>query len=474
MKKRISLLLITLLFAFSGQKSWSAQVKISGKALDYANQSIDLNIYHDFISEDEIKLGTIKFNSSGEFNLTIELAETNLAFADFDGYHGMIYLEPGKYYKIIFPPKRIQTDAQKRNPFAKPEFVWFGISNPEKDELNVRIGKFEEAYSIYENKYFDQIFANRNASLVDTVKQKLDQEFPKTSSIFFEAHKTFRKADLEFALHQGKGAGFMEAYFSKTKPEYNLAAYSNLFNQVFMNYFNNLVNNPKSQKIRNFIDSSNLVKLDDYFQKELHFNKELSHLVLLKSLKDGYYNKEFSKASILKMFGQIKSPEWSRYEQETAQIIRKSLTWLTRGTNPPAINLTSLSGKKVNFSDYPNTYIYLHFTDPKNSICRQHLDVLKTVASHYTGKLVIINIIPESSGFKNESEWPGIFATTNSNYKEIYKVKTYPISFLIGKDGKLLLSPAPNPIDGLDRQMGQILKSDYFREQQKKNSPAVK
>ncbi len=442
--------------------------------MGYENQSIDLNIYHDFISEEKIKLGTITFNSEGEFVLTIELAETNLAFADFNGYHGMIYLEPGKNYNLIFPPVRVQTAAQKRNPFAKPEPVWFGISNPEKNDLNVMIGRFEEAYSIYENNYFDQIFANRNASLVDTVKHKLDQEFPKTSSSFFEAHKTFRKADLEFALHQGKGAGFMDTYFSKTKPEYNLAAYSNLFNQVFMNYFNNLVTSQNSQKIRHLIDSSNLEQLDEYFQKQLHFNKELSHLVLLKSLKDGYYNKEFSKASILKMIDQVKSPEWSRYEQETAQIIRKSLTWLAGGTTPPSVNLKSLSGAKINFSDYPNTYIYLHFTDPKNSICRQHLDALKTVASHYKEKLVIITVIPESSGFKNESEWPGIFATTDSNIKETYKVKTYPISYLIGKDGKLLLSPAPNPIDGLDRQMGQIFKSDYFRQQQKTNSQPIR
>ena len=436
--------------------------------------SIELYTLHDIVSEEKIKLGTVRFSADGSFILDVEITETTLCMADFDGYHGMIYIEPGKSYQIVFPPKQTLTESQKRNPFAKPEPVWFGILNPVKDELNVKIQQFEQEYAKLENRYFDQIFANQSKSLVDTVNLKLDKEFPKTSSSFFESHKLFRKANLEFALNQGKSAEFMETYFSHSKPKSNLAAYSVIFNQVFMNYFSMLSNAPNSTEIRNRINSAYLTKLDDYFQKQLHFNKELSHLVLIKSMNDAFYSKQFSKALILKLLDQVKSPEWSAYEQKTAQLIHSKLTYLTSGTNPPSIILKNLNGQKVNFSDYPNTYIYLHFTDPKNSICRQHLDALKAISARYKEKLVIINVIPESKGFKNESGWPGIFTTTEGNAEVSYKVKTYPNSFLIGKDGKLLLSPAPNPIDGLDRQLGQLLKSDYFKEMQKSNKPDVK
>ena len=139
---------------------------------------------------------------------------------------------------------------------------------------------------------------NQSKSLVDTVKLKLEAEFPKTNLAFFESHKFFRKANLDFALNQGKSAEFMENYFSSIKPLYNLAAYSVIFNQVFMDYFGMLTNASNSAEIRNSINSANLPKLDDFFQKQLHFNKELSHLVLLKSMNDAYYSKQFSKASI--------------------------------------------------------------------------------------------------------------------------------------------------------------------------------
>jgi hypothetical protein len=457
---------------FPGFSSQAATVKITGKAPEYAQNSIQLNRLYDFISEENIKLGDIRFNATGEFSLQFELAETTLCFADFDGYHGMIYLQPGKNYELIFPPKRNLTSSQKRNPFAKPEPVWFGISKPDPNELNFQIQQFEQAYAIYENKYFDQIFVNRSRSLVDTVKNILEKEFPRTNQPLFESHKLYRKANLEYALHQGKASGFMDIYFSKEAPIYNLAAYSTLFNQVFTDYFNVLTGLVNHAEIKKLIQTSELQKLDEYFQKHLHFNKELSHWVLLKSMKDAYYSKQFPKSSILKMLDQVTNSEWSAYEQKTAQLIRSKLVYLSAGTNPPALVLKDLKGQAVNFSTYRNSYIYLHFTDPKNTICQQHLNELKKIATHYPDKLVIINVITNGNSFTNSNNWPGIFATTVSNLEETYQVKTFPNSFLIGKDGRLLLSPAPNPIDGLDRQLGQLFKSDYYREVQKNNQKA--
>lgn len=470
MKRKTALFLFILTGLLFAGKSWSAQVKISGKAPGYVPNTIDLYILHDFISEEKVKLGTLRFNSDGVFSVTADISETNLCLADFDGYQGMIYLEPGKSYEIVFPPKRTLTETQKRNPFVKPEPVWFGIASPDKNDLNYKIQQFEQEYAKLEGKYFDQIFESQTKSLVDTVKLLLDNSFTKTNLPFFEAHKLFRKANLDFALNQGKTAEFMETYFSSHKPVYNLAAYSVIFNQVFTNYFSRL-NNPEINKE---INAANLQKLDEYFQQKLHFNKELSHLVLLKSLNDAYYSKQFAKASILKMLGQVKSPDWNPFEQETAQLISTKLVYLTSGTVPPAISLKNLNGQKVNLADYRNTYVYLHFTDPQNMICRQHLDALKPISARYKEKLVIINIIPDGKVFKNESAWPGIFATSETNIEASYKVKTFPNSFLIGKDGKLLLSPAPNPIDGLDRQIGQIFKSDYIREMQKSGNQGPK
>lgn len=455
-------------------RTFAAEVKIWGNAPEYKNSTIEILIYHDFISEETIKLGDLRFSSSGDFELVSNLNEISLAFAEFDGYRGMIYLEPGKSHQLLFPPKRTLTESQKRNPFTKPEPVWLGVANPVNNDLNFRIQKFEQAYAKYENEFFNEIFINQSAALVDTVKQKLAREFPKTNNPFFEQHKLFRLANLDFALHQGKSASFTENYFSKIKPVYHLEAYSVIFNQVFLNYFNVLGTSAQHSGIKNLINLSKLADLDQFFQDKLKFNKELSHWILLKSIKDAYYSKDYNKASLLKLLDQVKSLGWSTYEQKTAELIRKKLTYLASGTEAPVISLKDLEGREVRFSNFRNTYLYLHFTDPKNPVCRQHLDALKATAARYRDKLTIINVIPEKTGFNNSSGWPGIFTTTSSNIKEIYKVKTFPNSFLLGKDGKLLLSPAPNPIDGFDRLIGQILKSEHLKEMQKQNNPKAK
>lgn len=473
MNKNIIKTFLIICFLITG-KAYTAPVKIIGTAPEYAQNSIDINIFHDFITEEKIKLGTIQFDSQGKFELELNLEQVSWCMADFDGYHGMIYLEPGKSYELMFPPKSTLTAAEKKNPFFKPEPVWLGIKNPENNNVNLLIQKFETAYSNYENKYFNQIFIKQSGSLIDTVKHLLDKEFPTTNNSFFESHKLFRKANLEFALHQGKSAAFMASYYSEKKPVYNLAAYADLFNQVFINYFSYLQNTNHHASISNMIKTANLQELDDYFQKQLHFNTELSHWVLLKSMKDAFYSKSFSKNSILQLLDKVKQSNWSSYERKTAQLIQEKLTYLASGTKPPFINLTDQSGNLIQLSDFPNNYIYLHFTDPSNPICRQHLDVLKSIGGRYKGNLVIINVLPSLKNFKNEAGWAGIFTTSNSNLESTYKVKTYPNSFLIGKDGKLLLSPAPNPIDGFDRQMGQILKSDHFKELQKANGPNIR
>jgi len=465
---------IIFLCLFVAGEAMTMPVKISGKAPEYAHNSIELTIFHDYISEEPIKIGDIRFNAEGSFELEVELNQISLCIADFDGYQGMIYLEPGKSYQLVFPPKRTITATQKKNPFTKLEQIWFGIKNSTPSDLNFLIQQFEIAYAKYENKYFDQIFVNQSASMVDTFKQKLDEEFPKTSNAFFEYHKQFRKANLEFALHQGKSATFIGSYFKDTKPLYNLAAYSTLFNEVFINYFSLLDNTSHHPEVKKMINSAQLQQLDVFFQNQLHYNKELAHWVLLKSMKDAYYSGNFSRSAILKMLDQVKEIGWSSYEQKTAQIISEKLTYLASGTDAPMINIKDFAGHTVRFKDYPNKYIYLHFTDPKNSICRQHLDALKTIATHYPSNIVIINVIPPQTNFKNESGWAGIFVTTDDNIVAAYKVKTVPTSFLIEKDGKLLLSPAPNPIDGLDRQLGQILKSDHFKEMRKANGQNVR
>ena len=73
MKRKTALFLLILTGLLFAGKSWSAPVKISGKAPGYSSNTIDLYTLHDFISEEKVKLGTLRFSSDGTFTLTTEL-----------------------------------------------------------------------------------------------------------------------------------------------------------------------------------------------------------------------------------------------------------------------------------------------------------------------------------------------------------------------------------------------------------------
>lgn len=458
---------VCLILIFLTTASTAAITTLAGKNADYKNNKIDLNYYHDLITKEPVKLGTFNFQPDGSFSLDVNIQETKYCFADFDGYQGIIYLEPGKKYEIIFPPKRTLTESQKRNPFIKSEQVWFAVINNNEDELNHIIQKFEKRFAILENKYFDQIFVHQNKSYVDSVKMKFSDEFAETKNIQFEKHKKYRIAALDFALNKGKNAIFQEQYFEANKPEYFLEAYSSIFNQVFSNYFNILLSSEHSTVIKNLISSGNVTRMEVFFMEKLNCNKVLGHLLILKALNDAYYNKAFSKNNILKLLHSVKTSAWTDYEKRISELIINKLTYLSSGTDAPQLSLMSIDGKRINPNDFVGKYVYLHFTDHYNTICQQHIEHLKSIESLYKDKVVIINILHKSNGFTNSKNWPGIFTAGNSEVEKLYRVKTFPTSFLINKSGKLLLSPAPNPIDGLDRQIGQILKSDFMKERSK-------
>jgi hypothetical protein len=73
--------------------------------------------------------------------------------------------------------------------------------------------------------------------------------------------------------------------------------------------------------------------------------------------------------------------------------------------------------------------------------------------------------LPEANSKKKElimqQNWAGTFYTVTDDQREKYKVKTFPTSYLIDENGKLISSPALNALDGLDRQL-----AGYFKEKQ--------
>jgi len=432
---------------------------IKGVAPEYAGLTLPVYTYSDFISEEKTEVGKIVFLPDGKFSVTINLPYTAVCFTEFDIYQAMIYVEQGKTYEIQFPPRKKQTDAQKRNPFFKLLPVWFKIINQTDDDINLLIKNYETEFRVWEDKYFYDIYEKHSGASLDLVRTELQKKFPKTENRFFEDHKKYRIGNLEYALNQGKSKEFTDSYFGKVSPKLQLPAYTNLFNQVFTNYFSFLGNSDHDKKITGMINSGDIGNLEKYLSERNGWNTDICRLIILKSLKDAYYSGQFSKQAIIRAIRQVPS-DWPEKYKMIAQRILQKIVYLAAGTESPDLQLTRNNGQKLSLDEFRGSYVYLHFTDLQNPVCRQHMEALKPVADQYKGQLVVLFITEGKTPEPETRKWTGIFAPSDEKCKNDYKVKTFPTSYLIGRDGKLVASPALNPLNGFESQFRNILEKE--------------
>lgn len=459
--------LVLLTFLFSSVLSFSQTLPtiLSGLAPDYAGSKINLTRTTDPVTKQSECIGTITVLPDGSFSTSVKVTQTTYCIANFDRWKAEIYLEPGSNYEIVLPPYQPLDESEKQNPFFQQQLVYFGIKNWDAQDINHRIQEFEETYNQLENKYFNQIFKDKSQSSADTLITTLQEQFPKTNDSYFEDYKFYRYASIIFTVNQDKTNTFIKKYLDHPPFNFNLPPFRQLFEQQFSNYFNTESNQIGGEQFRRIAGTANLNKLEDYFRNQKQWSDELSRIVILKGINDAFYQHTYSPETMLALLDKVQQSNWPVKDKQLAKQISKKLKYLLPGTDAPNISMTNFDGEKLDLNSLKGQLIYLHFTTVTNPICRQQLDELKRIAQKFKGQFEIINLLPEANMEKKDlilkQNWAGTFYTVTDEEKAKYQVKTFPTSFLIDENGKLINSPALNPMDGFEYQLG-----GYFKEKQ--------
>lgn len=457
--------LVLLSFCLATVFSVLAQTRpviLKGIAPDYAGRKIDIQTVPEPATGNSESLATISILPDGSFETSVLINRTTCVFAEFDRWKAELYLEPGARYELNFPPLQPLTESEKRNPYFQPQPVTFGLKNSTKDELNQRIDAFDRAYNQAENHYFNQIFKDKSALATDSMVAVLNKQFPVSEQSFFGQYKFYRLAAVRFAQNPEHNNDFIRKYLDRAPIPFDLPVWQHLFEQQFTNFFYNESNQVGGEAFRNLVGTANLSGIEQYLLKQKMWSTALSHMVILKSINDAYYQAHFNPKTMLVLLGKIEQSNWSNGEKKIASALKAKLVYLTVGTAAPDFTAKTLQGENFKLSSLKGKLVYLHFTTVGNPICRQHLDELKANAQTLNGKVEVINVIPENNAAKRElisqQNWPGIFVLATDSDLEKYRVKSFPTAFLIDENGNLVLAPALNPIDGFPKQLSGILQ----------------
>ncbi len=196
------------------------------------------------------------------------------------------------------------------------------------------------------------------------------------------------------------------------------------------------------------------------------WNDTLADMVLLQEVSSLFYAGNIHKESILILLDSMVlnpvSPDLSIYAFQ----LKEKLASLVIGHPPPLLDLTDLDGINHSLSDFQGKYIYLMFCTPDHYGCMMEYPFLQSFHVKHNAYLEILTVMvaEEESHAKdfmtrNGYGWKALFYEGQPGILSDYLVKAFPIAYLIGPDGNLVLSPSPLPSDGFEQQLFRIMRS---------------
>jgi peroxiredoxin len=192
----------------------------------------------------------------------------------------------------------------------------------------------------------------------------------------------------------------------------------------------------------------------------------LADMVLLQELSAVFYRGDYHKEAILILLDSMNQHPVSVRLADYSRQVREKLTSLMAGYPPPEFQLSDLYGTLKSPADFKGKYTYLFFCTPDHYGCMMEYPYLQSYQEKHGAYLKVVSIMVadgkeqlEEFMDRNGYEWEILYYGDERDVLDDYQVKAFPTAYLLGPDGRLLLSPSPLPTDGFEQQLFRIMRS---------------
>ncbi|MFH0757390.1 MAG: TlpA disulfide reductase family protein [Bacteroidota bacterium] len=440
-------------------------VTITGERSGYEGKSIYVTIPGNPFLDIPRFAGKVICDQKGAFTLAFETTGVTVVRLATSVYDASIYTEPGHHYHIQLPAYKEMAYAERISPYFEPYKIPLRlVGNP----LDVN-------HEIYR---FDSLFSHLNEQLiharrvgeelpVDSIIGVLAEEFKDAASPWFDNYRRYKSGILK--LNSGR-AGLEEIsrdYLGERVNERH-PAYMELFGAMFRDFLIYYDRTPEGKGIRYHINRThNLDSLRSVIASHPAVtNDTLRDLILLQELPTLFYRGDFHKEAILILFDSLEADPVKALYGEYAKQIGEKLSSLVIGNPPPHFSLPGTDGKIYTPLDFLGKYTYLMFATPDHYGCMMEYPFLQSYLEKHDAYLEVLTIMvaekeEQVKAFmeRNQYGWKALYYDEQVKMLSDYLVKAFPVAYLIGPDGKLILSPAPLPSDGFEQQLFRIMRS---------------
>ncbi|MCB8994576.1 MAG: TlpA family protein disulfide reductase [Bacteroidales bacterium] len=445
------------------------QVTIRGTDKAYAGKNLDFFIYRERILDTEETLASTRVDSTGYFSLSFNLDQTNCIYCNTPLYKAYIYVVPGKSYTVNLPPLPLSTDENDLNPFFVPP-LWHMLpvlKGAERQDLNLAISEFDKQYEPFLDKqilrYYDPAQSGEKLDSFIRANKTIPEIDDKQ---YFENYRLYKIASLSFLVSQFSNIELFDK-FLKNKPAYpDIPSWWDFFKLYYDRYFSTLAGQKGFEDIYVLTGRGQYTALNRLLKTDSALsNDPIREWVMLKEIHNAYYESGLALTTLEGLCDSISSASHNEISVLLSESIRRKASMLVTGNLPPSGLIKNMDGDSLNLANLKGKYTYIGFCSLNNIGCQQEFEYLKYFFFKQGKYLDILVIVPESERKQIESftdehsiPWKFWFGVNDQKILNDYNVKAYPVFFLLDREGKLLMSPAPLPSAGFEKQLFGILR----------------
>jgi peroxiredoxin len=445
----------------------AANVTISGTDSAYAGTQVEFVMYADQISNSELTLGITSFARDGSFSLSFELKETGYVFAYIGIYRIFLFAEPDSEYSVVLPPRSDKQPGDLLNPYFTPVDVHLATTNFEDDELNTLIRMFNDAYLPYYNKHIMAIRNKEDFSDLDKDIARMDKPFEYSKNKYFNEYRWYQYGRLRYLAVQQKSKSISGEYFRGRPVLLSNPAYMELFNKVYEKYFHHFERTEEGKGLGEAIGDGDLNRLRKLLAKDdVLGDSGLLDLVILKGLHDEFYNDKYSRSALLEILNQMISGNKFPALTDVAENIRIKTTRLLTGFEPPEFELYDRDSNLISLRNFRGKYVYLNFCSCFSYTCLNEFKMISSLYAKHKDILEVVTIIVDNdkdviNSFLDRSNYSWVFLHYGHQSAVIkdYDIRAFPTYYLIDREGKLVISPAPAAGDEFETHLFKIMRS---------------
>ncbi len=462
MKKCKTIFVLILLLLISNI-AVSQNVKIEGK-VNKPNALIRLLTYNDMLTYEQTLVYETKSDDEGNFLIEADVDDVTMAQVAVNLERVDLLIKPEASYEleIVIPEQKNDISYFERE---SPTLKIISISD---DELytqyhvsNMIIDDF-----LYEN--FNQIYRNRKLSLLDTLELVIKRNIPEIKSDFVKDNIRYRKAAIQMVVNNDNGKKVINQYFNKQDVQYSNPAYMNLFHEIFANYLASRQFSPSELRYMLYQDYDRFMtyfKEKDVFLAE---NQNLAEIIVAYNLKRMFYELQDDRKVILEKLKSIGQNTNNQKNKDIVNDILKQIDRLSFNSEAPAFSLKDRNGNVVKLTDFKENMLLIQFVNKVSAMTDYQFELLKDFSNQWQDTIQIVTIATKESFEDYEKlfdeknyKWTLLNLENEILLLEKYQIKTYPDYVIIGKNGKIGMSPAPSPEQYLDFHIRRLYK--YYK-----------